>query len=1554
MNLNGKIIRNRYRIEKKISEDSLSTSHLAYDLMKKNRPIVFKFFKNSGISKRIEDIIRFRMEVQSVSEIDHENIIKIYDVGEVIEFQYAAMEYNQGRSLAEIIAGDPIPVARSADIIMQVCRGLVQVHSQNIIHKELNPSNIIIDGARVVLSGFGLSHLREFEDVARRDEVLKSFRYMAPEQCRILNRGIDERSDLYSAGVIFYRLLAGREPFDGGDLSSIIHKHIALVPDNPCTGNADVPEILGMIVMKLLEKEPENRYQSAAGLLNDLEKFAAGHREFIPGLKDRAVKLSFRTKMMNRERELNRLVEIYDRTIDSRGSISFITGEAGSGKTRLIEEFKSNVYSRGGLLLEGRCSIQSNKNPYEPFKEIMSALIMNFSNIAESKKEKIIEVLRDEFQDLGRILIKLNPAMKEILGDCPPLVALEPERENKRFHMVISQFFQKASLLLNGMVMVIDDMQWTDEGTLNLLSEISDSIGSCPLSVIGAFRNEEVTKSHGLKRLHKGLKARNIEIEEIHLDLFSPAAMHQFISSLLAEVEGQASVISSFVQKKSNGNPFFAIEIVKKLIDENILVYKNDGWNLNRRELETVAISETLVDVILNRINKFDEREKSLLSYAAVIGKKFNIKLLFRVGELDTMEVVRIIDKAIDLQLLVDLPVWGDIGWGHDRIREVFYNSIRKETRKNLHLAVGNAIEELNKDNLENEMFDLAHHYIEGGDVERSIIFAYPAGIMAMNKYANEEALKYFKLALKLLEHEGQGRGFQWLKILTNMSKVYLNIGNYDEAIEMLQKILPIIKNPRDKSEIYSQICSAYYKKGDWAQCEENARNASVLLGEWLPSSRPSIAISILKELLLMLLVSIFPGIFINIRSEEKVELNKRKAKFFLPVLWSYILSDIPKFVRTTIRSVNMAQCNIGKSVELGMALGGYGALLMSVPMFKKAIKNHERSLAMREEVNDTWGIAQSLQWMGYCYQWMGDYRKSIDCFAEAVRLFKKVGDVWETGMSFGGQSYNYILLSDYSAAKKCLDEYYEIVSQSKNSFGLSEVLSNTVPYYFEQGDVENALITGQKAYEYSLENNILLIHCRACADLGTIFLDKGEIDTAISYLAKARDLYKRHNLLKQYTIHLYPTLAEAHIAKYRAGEGLSLNQKIMSFRKIGRLCRTSLQRTKRWATYHGISLMVAAKYHALRGKAAKAERFFQKSIAHYKKVECPFFLGRCYYEYGLYLSAVGNSVKARKHLESAYKIFNGIGSHLYTERISAIIGLEEAAAKPASIERLIDNERLLSIIALAKEISHISNIDDLLCRTLAKAVEITGAQRGCILIANDKKEIDKKYIYSTANSYIINELSQRIVRDVLDNRTNIIIEDARDELRPRENGGGGDIRSILCVPIKERDRILGVCYLDNSLTSGVFTEKEADLLITFLSHVAYAIEIELIHQQHKDSNVIRKHPSLSSIITEKIKKAVEYINENYTSEISREGLAAHVGIHHDNLGKYFKLYLGKKMTDYINELRVKDAVGRLQETGDTVIDIAFSVGFGSLRTFNKVFREIMNKTPADYRKHNR
>ena len=1055
-----------------------------------------------------------------------------------------------------------------------VSNALDYVHKKGVIHRDLKPANIMISeeegtDSRVTpkIVDFGLAELRELQKIEDK-QVIGTFCYMPPEQCGMLNRPVDERSDLYSMGMIFYELIAGELPFKGKDIGSILHQQIAKSPEPISLLRQDVPSQVEKIAMKLICKEPSERYQSAKGLLADLEKFQKGEHSFDLGKEDMSARLSFRTGLIGRDEELDNLKSCYAAAQSKAGGICFISGEAGKGKTRLVEEFRNYVVSSDGTFLSGKCFAQENKIPYQPFREILDEFVEAFHKQSVDRRRVIAGKVCEAVGELGAILIKLNPMMTDILGEVHPLVSLEPDRENRRFLMVCSRMFCRLAQE-NPLVFLLDDLQWADEGSMALLEQVLQDIDKSSLFIVGTYRDNEVGPEHSVSRITREAKERGRGIAEIHLDSFDATRMFSFIGEMFSDNVNNLKDLASYILQKSHGNPFFTIEIIRQLVDENIIYRKDKRWLVDWQNLQGFEISPTILDIVLRRIELLTDEETLLLSYGAVIGRKFELKLLFRLYRDRDEEVVAIVDRAIELQLIEEsFAEKGRILFVHDRIRDAFYQKIPPADRRDLHHEIACVIERTETLQTQEVVFELSHHFMESGDDAKALEYAVPSAKLAKESYANEEAIKYSLVAKVLFEKKGQKGSSKWKKIVGGLAEVYLTIGRNDDAIALIEAEMPAINNKIEKALMYRQISTAFFKKGDRLHCEIAGQRGLNLLGERLVLSKAGAMAGLAKELIIHVFHSLFPSLYQNRRKVDRVEKTVQIIWLHLTLGWMYILSDTLKFMRSALRILNVAEARIGRSKELGLGIGGYASVCMAIPLFKRAVRYHEAALQMRQELGDEWGIAQSLQWMGYCNKFSARGTPSLEYFLDCLNRFEKIGDAWEMGMSLIGVSENYTHKSNYTMSIKYTRQHGELSEKIGDHFGMAYNKTMLSQYYNETGNYREAETCGKHAVELSKKFDLPYISCVANIRLGAVYLNLDEPETALRYLRDAEILDKEHSFLQAVTSELYPLLADAYIRKLDSDGQKQRQVRRRELVQARRTVKRANKKTKRWPVH--------------------------------------------------------------------------------------------------------------------------------------------------------------------------------------------------------------------------------------------------------------------------------------------------------------------------------------------------------------------------------------------------
>ncbi|MBU1076730.1 MAG: protein kinase, partial [Spirochaetes bacterium] len=1229
----------------KLGEGGMSIVYKAYDL-KKKKEVALKFLKKGITSSYIDDVIRFKREAEAISKLNHPSIIKLYGVGEHDNTPYLIEELLKGDSLFSLLNdGKTFTIKETIQIIMNITEALDYVHKNGIIHRDLKPGNLVIYRQKgnkysIILLDFGMAYIMELAKIKDTSEVVGTFGYMSPEATGIVNRQVDERSDFYSLGIIMYQLLTGSLPFKSIEMNKLLHEQVAVEPKRLREINKNIPKILEEIVLKLLYKESELRYQSAQGLLHDLKLFQAGTIDFILGLKDQKTKLTYQTRLMGREEEIETIKSAYRKAKELKGNICLIGGEPGVGKTRLVTEIKEFLYEqgyeKGGLFIQGRCLNQENKSPYQPFRDSINEYIRKTEKKEKKERDKEINRLKEVLGDLGEIVIRFNLNMRQLLGDVPELISLDPERENQRFLMVVSDFFCHLTEKNKLCILFLDDLQWADEGSLGLLEEISSKISRSNLFIIGTYRNDEVNENHGLNRIRQQANKKGSDVNDIILKKLDKERVNKVVAGILGEKEDKAERLSNYVFDKSGGNPFFTVTLLRELVEEKALIWKEGYWKEDWDRINQIKISHNIIDLLLRRIDNLSEKQVGLLMVSSIIGREFKVELLYSLLEYEGEEIIELIDELIKVQMIERTKEKGVLIFVHDRIREAFIKKIEKNKIRKLHLMIAGKLEETNKARLDEVIFDLAFHYIEGGDKQKILEYVIPAANKAKINYANEDAIKYYKAGIKLLKK----KSVEWIKAKEELSEVLLTIGRSNEAIKVLQEILPLKKDDLEKARIYRKIGTGYFKKGNWKKCESSLEQGLSILGEKLPKSKVELILFTLKEIITHILHSLFPNLF-TYKGEAVKEEDKEIIWFYHTLNWMYILTDVIKLVYNILRSLNLSEARIGKSRELALCISDYASMCMAIPLFRRSINYHKKAIELKKQIKDEWGIAQSLQYMGYCYSWKGEHKKSRSLFIQSQEKFHRIGDMWELGMTINGWALEEYYLSHFNKSYELFTQYLKISQKINDDFGISSATENLTRIYIKRGDFEKAKDFAKKTLMMSKNKKIWVVYCLSNIVFGYLELENQHFNTAIEYLQTAIKLDKENDFLKNYVVEVYYLLADTYIDKLISKQSdLNISEQKREIKKIKRTCKIALSKTKQWKNHYNGALRVNGKYNTLINKNGKAEKYFLKCIELSASLKMKYDEAMGRYEYGIFLKEVNRIDQANEEWNKALSLF--------------------------------------------------------------------------------------------------------------------------------------------------------------------------------------------------------------------------------------------------------------------------------------------------------------------------
>jgi PAS domain S-box-containing protein len=638
---------------------------------------------------------RVEHEFRLIRDLEVEHVVRALALERAGTKIVVVLDWCAGVNLDEYAGGKPLALELFLNIALQLSRVLADVHAQRVIHRDIKPTNILIDPATqmVSLADFGISVLLESERERINDPsvVAGTLPYVSPEQTGRTHREVDFRSDLYSLGVTFYELLTGRRPFSGNSPLELIHAHLARRPDPPQWLRPDIPAPLSAIVMKLLEKAPERRYQSARGLRLDLERLAAALREgrgidhFDLGQHDVPMTLQLPHRLYGRGIETELLAREFKRASKGEPRFVLITGPAGIGKSALIEQLAEPVMSRQGFLARGRFTRDRSDKPYSGFTIAFEDLV---EQLLTETDEQLVFWRREFEQTLGPLLsaaCELVPKLTAIVGSTESAVEFGPSEAHHRTALACVRFIAVFARVEHPLALALDDIHFADRASCELLGQLLAE-PQTSLLVLASMRMDELAGGHPLREVIDEVERERDQTLWLDLGPLGRREVAALISDALASTPERVASLATLIGRKSNHNPLFIRQFMAHLVDLRLLRATAEGWTWDEQAIELAGIPNDLLDMLTEKLGRLDERPREVLSVAAVIGPRFDLATLELTAGSKHLgrALVRLVEEG-----LVTVVGVSRYAFTHDRIREVAYRLIPVERRCELHRQVG-------------------------------------------------------------------------------------------------------------------------------------------------------------------------------------------------------------------------------------------------------------------------------------------------------------------------------------------------------------------------------------------------------------------------------------------------------------------------------------------------------------------------------------------------------------------------------------------------------------------------------------------------------------------------------------------------------------------------------------------------------------------------------------------------------------------------------------------------------------------------------------------------
>jgi PAS domain S-box-containing protein len=674
------------------------------------------------------------------------------------------------------LLGRPLEVSHFLRIAIPLAGALRHVHERGLIHKDIKPANILVDeaGGGVWLTGFGIASRlpRERQPPAPPEVIAGTLAYMAPEQTGRMNRSVDSRSDLYALGVTFYEMLTGTLPFTAADPMEWVHCHIARQPAPPHERIAGIPRALSAIVMKLLAKTAEERYQTAAGAAADLRHCLAeweAHGRIDPfrlGAHDGSDRLLIPQKLYGREREIDALLASFDRVVAS-GTLEFVlvSGYSGIGKSSVVNELHKVLVPSRGLFASGKFDQYKRDIPYATLGQAFQGLVRLLLTQSEAELGRWRSSLNEALGPNGQLMANLVPELELVIGKQPPVADLPPQDAQNRFQMVFRRFLAVFARKEHPLVLFLDDLQWLDAATLDLLEHLIVHSEVQHLLLVGAYRDNEIGPSHPLLRTLDAIRKAGAFVE-ISLAPLSHKDLERLVADTLGCAPDDAAPLARLVHEKTDGSPFFAIQFISALAEEGLLRFDPDAahWRWELARLRAKGYTDNVVDLMVGKLTRLPLKTQAALQQLACLGNVAETTMLSIVLGKSDEEVRSDLWDAVRLELVEHFE--GSYKFAHDRVLEAAYSFIPERVRAEAHLLIGRLLlAHTAAEKREEAIFEIVNQLNRGAALiisrderEQLAELNLVAGRRAKATTANVSALTYLTAGAALLSEDSWER----------------------------------------------------------------------------------------------------------------------------------------------------------------------------------------------------------------------------------------------------------------------------------------------------------------------------------------------------------------------------------------------------------------------------------------------------------------------------------------------------------------------------------------------------------------------------------------------------------------------------------------------------------------------------------------------------------------------------------------------------------------------------------------------------------------------------
>ncbi|ALF54435.1 serine/threonine protein kinase [Nostoc piscinale CENA21] len=1481
--------------------------------------VVIKLLKNPYPS--FEELVQFRNQYTITKNFNSPLIIQTYSLEPYQNGYVLLMEDFGGISLKEWgikrwesgMGENSQSLQEFLEIAIALCNTLEILYRERIIHKDIKPSNILINPKtkQVKLIDFSIASLlpRETQTLVNPNVLEGTLAYISPEQTGRMNRGIDYRTDFYSLGVTFYELLTGKLPFQSNDAMDWVHCHIAKQPLQANQINPKIPPVLSEIVSKLMAKNAENRYQSALGLKYDLENCLQQLRKtgeidnFVIGQRDVCDRFLIPDQIYGREAEVNTLLEAFARVSTGATEIMLVSGFSGIGKTAVVNEVHKPIVKQHGYFIKGKFD-QFNRNiPFsafvQAFRDLIGQLLTESDTQIQQWQSKILAVIGEN----GQVIIDVIPELEIIIGKQPPVPELSGTAAENRFYLIWQKFTKVFTSNEHPLVLFLDDLQWAEAASLKLMQLLITE--SKYLLLIGAYRDHEVSPIHPLMLTLGEIEKKHTKIYKLHLLPLSQGQVNQLVADTLKCSENLASPLSQLIAQKTHGNPFFTTQFLKALHQDKLIQFNFDlgCWECDITKISQQAVTNDVVTFMTFQLQRLPLATQYVLQLAAYIGNQFDLTTLAIVAETSEIEVAADLWKALQEGLILpttniykfyqrdihDELIINDENhqisvqyrFLHDRIQQAAYSLIPLEQKQKTHYRIGKLLlQKISPAAREERIFELVNQLNHGADFiiqasEREELAR--LNLIACRKAkvatAYQAAREYATVGLSLLTAQAWQQQYEITLAFHELAaELAMLCGDFEAMEQFVNQVIQQAKSLPEKIQVYRIKIQSLVSQNKFSAAIAIAQTILQQLGVTLKDTPTPVDIQQEIQAINQLIGNrkIADLVHLPLMTDATKLAIVQIAGSIMPVAY---LSGSPLFPLLISLSVKIS-IQYGNTPATSYIYCSYSVLLCNfLQDVDTATEFGQLALQLTTKLDAKAAKPQVYLLLGlYIRQRKSHIQESLPLLQEGYSMALEVGELEFAGhnahnfcfyafccgqplMTLEQETRAYctglMQLNQLTTANYCRIYWQAIL----NLLGFTENPTILSGEALKEGEFISRLRSGNDGYGLYIFSIYKLMLCFWFAD----------IESATNYAMEVKRYFMAGaGLATEPVFYFYDSLlALAQLDKTSAAlERVAENQ-------------TKLQH---WAHYapmnhqHKVDLIEAEKHRVL-GKFYEAGDFYDRAISGAKingyiqeealanELAAKFYLNwgkekiaagymqEAYYCYARW-GAKAKVIDLEKHYPQLLHLIlqQPKNDSNFLDTIASdnvTLSTRTSSSNSTSYSEILD---LASVIKAAQAISSSLELNELITNLLQIILENSGAEKAILLLPQNHiwqvqaiAVIENGKLHTILESELLEtypDIPRRIIYYVKNTQEKLVIENCQTDIPEviDEYMLQHQPQSLLCTPILNQRHLVGLLYLENKLTAGVFTQERVQVIKLLASQAAISLENAQLFQKSQQA----------------------------------------------------------------------------------------------------------------------